>query len=426
MHKNFKFRLYPNQEQEQKMFFTLNRCRELYNAALSERKDSYQKHFRQTVYRNEQGHLIIAQMEANMKVQSVTYLQQKRDLVDIKDIREEYKDIHSQVLQDVMVRLKKGMDNFFRRLDNGETPGFPRFQGRNRYCSFTYPQGGYTLSEKHVTLSKIGKVRVKYHREIEGDIKTCTIKHESGQWYVVFSCEIADEQVGNHLPYTDDAIGIDLGLLHFATLSTGDTIENPRFFRKAQKDLQRKQRHLSRCKKGSHRREKAKRQVAKAQRKIKNQRYDFLHKQSRQLVNTYEMIVFEDISSANMSHAPKPKQDENGKYLPNGAAAKAGLNKSILDAGWGMFISLCKNKAACADSVVLQVNPYKTSQVCSACHKECPHKDLSERTHVCPHCGVVLNRDHNAALNILRLGSSPHLPLVCVGGQASDVEAPAF
>jgi len=408
MRKAFKFRLSPNKEQEHKMFFTLNRCRELYNAALSERKDSYQKHFRQTVYRNERGQVFVAQMEANMKVQSVTYLQQKRDLVDIKDIREEYKDIHSQVLQDVMSRLEKGMQAFFRRINEGQTPGFPRFQGRNRYCSFTYAQSGFTLSEKHVSLSKIGKVRVKYHREIEGDIKTCTIKHEAGQWYVVFSCDIPDENVGTHLPYTDEALGIDLGLLHFATLSSGDTIENPRFFRKAQKSLQNKQRHLSRCKPRSHRREKAKKQVAKAHRKIKNQRHDFLHKQSRQLVNTYETIVFEDLSSANMSHAPKPKQDENGTYLPNGAGAKAGLNKSILDAGWGMFVSLCQRKAACADVTVLTVNPYKTSQVCSSCGVEGEHKDLSLRTHVCEACGIVLDRDHNAALNILELGSSSH------------------
>jgi len=298
--------LYPTRAQESKLFFTLNRCRELYNAALSERKDSYQKQQRTRLYQNEQGQVIAVQMEANLKVQSVTYLQQKRDLVDIKGIREEYKDIHSQVLQDVMNRLEKGMKAFFRRLENGETPGFPRFQGRNRYTSFTYAQSGFTLSEKHVTLSKIGKVKVKYHREIQGVLKTCTIKHEVDQWYVVFSCEIPDEQVVPTLAYTDDAIGIDLGLLHFATLSTGDTIENPRYFRRAQADLKRKQRHLSRCKPRSHRREKAKRQVAKAHRKIKNQRHDFLHKQSRQLVNTYEVIVFEAISSAKMSLVEAP------------------------------------------------------------------------------------------------------------------------
>jgi len=411
MNKAFKYRLYPTKEQEKTLFFTLNRCRELYNAALSERKDSY----------NYTGH-------------SVTYFEQKRDLPEIKDIREEYKDIHSQVLQDVFARLDKGMKAFFRRVMNGEKPGFPRFQGRNRYCSFTYPQMGTDkkghpigpyIVRKRVHLPKIGDVKLKMHRPIEGTPKTCTIKREVDQWYISFSCEIAEEDIVPTLPYTDDAIGIDLGLLHFATLSTGDTIENPRFFRQAQVALKGKQKHKDRCKKGSHRREKAKKHVAKAHRKIKNQRADFLHKQSRQLVNTYETIVFEELQIANISKAPKAKQDEKGAYLPNGAAAKAGLNKSILDAGWGMFVSMCKQKAECADVVVLTVNPFMTSQVCSACHRPCPHKDLSERTHVCPHCGVVLDRDHNAALNVLRLGSNPHLPLVCAG-QDLDVEAPTL
>ncbi len=411
MNKAFKFRLYPTKEQEKTLFFTLNRCRELYNAALSERKDSYRYTGR-----------------------GVTYYEQKRDLPEIKNIREEYNTIHSQVLQDVFARLEKGMKAFFRRMKAGEKPGFPRFQGRNRYTSFTYTQmgtdkKGYSIGpsirEKRVHLPKIGAIKLKLHRPMQGTPKTCTIKYEVGQWYATFSCEIPDEQVVPTLPYTDEAIGVDLGLLHFATLSTGDTIENPRYYRRAHADLKRKQRKLSRCKPRSHRREKARRQVAKAHRKIKNQRHDFLHKQSRQLVNTYEMIVFEDLQVATISRAPKPKQDENGKFLPNGASKKAGLNKSILDAGWGHFVSLCQSKAEYAGCVtVLTVNPYKTSQVCSTCGREGEHKELSERTHTCVSCGVVLDRDHNAALNILRLGRSPQMPLVRAW-QGPSVEAPA-
>ena len=404
MLRTYKYRLYPNKEVTRKLYWTLTRCRELYNAALSERKDSYKKHFRQTVYQNSEGRLILAQMEANMKVQSVTYLQQKRDLVDIKEVREEYQEIASHVLQDVMLRLEKAMKAFFRRIEKGETPGFPRFQGRNRYNSFTYPDGaGWKLKGNILHLSKIGDIKVKLHREMQGKMKTCTLKNEVDQWYVTFSCEIADEQVGTQLPYTDDAIGIDLGLLHFATLSTGDTIENPRCFRKAQADLKRKQHHKDRCKRGSHRRDKARKQVAKAHRKIKNQRADFLHKQSRQLVNTYETIVFEDLQIANISKAPQPKQDEQGKYLPNGASAKGGLNKSILDAGWGTFVSLCKSKAEWANSVqVLTIDPKYTSQGCSGCGTV-RKKELSERRHSCE-CGTELDRDHNAALNILSKG----------------------
>ena len=211
------------------------------------------------------------------------------------------------------------------------------------------------------------------------------------------------ESAATHPLSTDDAIGIDLGLLHFATLSTGETIENPRFFRNAQADLARKQHKLSRCKRGSHRRTKAKQQVRKAHRKVRNQRQDFLHKQSRHLVNTYHVLVFEDLAPANMSRAPKSKQDENGVYLPNGAAAKGGLNKSILDAGWGQFVSLCTYEAEEAGTVqVITVDPKYTSQVCSGCGT-LRKKDLSERWHSCA-CGTELDRDHNAARNILAKG----------------------
>ena len=404
MLRTYKYRLYSNKEVTSKLYWTLARCRELYNAALSERKDAYQKHQRTLLYHNSEGHVIAVQMQANIRVSDVSYLQQKRDLVAIKEEREEYQEIASHVLQDVMLRLEKGMKAFYRRIREGQTPGFPRFQGRNRYNSFTYPDGaGWKLNGNILHLSKIGDIKVKLRRPLEGSIKTCTIKKEVDQWYVTFSCEIPDEQVGTHTPYTDDAIGIDLGLLHFATLSTGDTIENPRYYRKAQADLKRKQQHKDRCKRGSHRKEKARKQVAKAHRKIKNQRADFLHKQSRQLVNTYETLVFEDLQVANISKAPTPKQDENGKYLPNGAAAKGGLNKSILDAGWGTFVSMCQSKAAYAGLVtVLTIDPKYTSQVCSGCGTV-RKKELSERWHSCE-CGTELDRDHNAALNILSKG----------------------
>jgi putative transposase len=381
MRKAFKYRLYPNKEQERLLFWTLARCRELYNAGLAERKEAYR-----------------------MAGKSISYYEQKRDLPEIKGVlREEYQQIHSQVLQDVLLRLERAFKAFFRRVKAGEEPGYPRFQGRNRYNSFTYPQGGYTLSEKRVTLSKIGSIKIKLHRPTHGTIKTCTIKYEVGQWYAVFSCEC---EAPEPLPASSEEVGIDLGLLHFAALSDGTFIDNPRYYRKAEKTLERRQQALSRKKHGSHRREKARRLVAKAHRKIRNQRRDFLQKQANKLVKQYQTIVFEDLQTENLLKRPKPKQDENGKYLPNGANAKAGLNKSIQDAGWGMFVDMTSYKAACAGRNVIKVNPYKTSQICSACLQECPHKELDERTHICIHCGVVLDRDTNAAINIRRLGRS--------------------
>ena len=390
MKKSLKYRLSPTRKQAETLQWTLDRTRELYNAALQERRDAYR-----------------------MAQKSITYYEQANQLPDIKEIREEYKDIHSQVLQDVLRRADKAMHAFFRRVKAGETPGYPRFQGKQRYDSFIYPQSGFCLThDNRVCLSKIGSIKVKLHRGVQGKVTTCTIKREGTHWYVVFACEVAPEA----LPENQEAVGIDLGLLHFATLSTGETIENPRYFRRAEKKLEKLQQALSRKKRGSHRRQKAGQQVAKAHRKVRTQRADFLHKASRRLVNTYGLLVFEDLPSANLSRRAKPKQDEHGAYLPNGASAKSGLNKSIHDAGWGQFVQYCRYKAEDAGRTVLHINPRYTSQACSGCGTV-KKKELSERWHSCA-CGTSLDRDHNAALNIFRLGRSQQL--------ARAVEAPCL
>ncbi len=218
-------------------------------------------------------------------------------------------------------------------------------------------------------------------------------------------------------------MGIDLGVTHFAALSDGTFIESPRFFRKAQADLKRKQRHLSRCKRGSHRRERARKAVAKAHRLVRNQRADFHHKQGTALVKQHQVMVFEQLEIKNVTKHAKPKPDENGKYLPNGASAKSGLTKSILDAGWGHFQQMCVSKAEWAGRTVLFVNPRYTSQVCSQCGTV-RKKELSQRYHSCE-CGCELDRDTNAARNILRLGRSPRFPH-SRASSGSAVEAPAF
>ena len=376
MLKAYKYRLYPTHKQANTLQWVLDRCRELYNAALQERRDAYR-----------------------LVGKSITYCDQANQLPDIKAIREEYKDIHSQVLQDVLRKVDKAFKAFFARCKRGHTPGYPRYKARGHYDSFTYPQAGFSLThDNRVCLSKIGSIKIKLHREIKGTIKTCTIKREGDAWFVVFASEVALEP----LEASDEVVGIDLGLLHFATLSDGSTIENPRYYRKAEKKLERLQQSLVRKKRGSLRRRKAVKQVAKAHRKVANQRRDFLHKQSRKLVNDYGLIVFEELQPAHMSKRPKPKQDASGAYLPNGASAKGGLNKSINDAGWGQFVEYCVCKAANAGRQVLFVNPKYTSQACSGCG-QIRKKELSERWHSCD-CGTELDRDHNAALNILALG----------------------
>jgi putative transposase len=394
MKQAYKFRLYPTKKQEHKLFWTLARCRELYNAALSERRDAYK-----------------------YAGKSISYYEQKRDLPEIKqEIRKEYQDIYSQVLQDVLLRLKKAFDAFFRRIENSEKPGYPRFQGRNRYNSFTYPQaGGFSLThDSRVCFSKIGSMKVKLHREIQGEIKTATIKHEAGQWYVIFACEVEQPEL---LEVSESEVGVDLGITHFAALSDGTFIESPRYYRKAQKHLERLQQALSIKKRGSHRRKKAVHAVAKAHRKIANQRQDFHHKQAKKLVQEQQTIVFEELEITNVSKRAKPKQDENGTYLPNGAATKSGLNKSILDAGWGQFQQIVSHKAACAGRTILFVNPRYTSQICSQCGTV-RKKELSERWHSCE-CGAELDRDTNAAINILWVGRTQR-------GDAPCVEAPSF
>jgi putative transposase len=208
MKKAFKFRLSPTKKQEQKFFWTLTRCREIYTAAIIERRDAYTFHVKQ--HPNSYDEPTRKQLAREL---AVGYYEQKGTLPEIKDLREEYNDIHSQVLQGVLLRVKRAFDGFFRRVKNGEEPGYPRIQGRNRYNSFTYPQAGsFSLThDNRVCLSKIGSIKVKFHREIQGASKTCAIKYEAGQWYAVFACEVEQPEP---LSAVESEVGIDLGITH--------------------------------------------------------------------------------------------------------------------------------------------------------------------------------------------------------------------
>lgn len=376
----FKYRLSPTRQQQAQLQWTLDRCRELYNAALQERKEAYTYAHR-----------------------SISFAEQCRDLTVIRnEIRDEYQQIGSHVLQNVLHRVDKAYKALFRRIKAGEKPGFPRYQGRDRYESFCFPDhAGWKLSGDRLSITHLGSVKVRLHRALRGTIKTCTVKREGEQWYVVFACEVPESEP---LPPTGQETGIDVGLLSLATLADGRVIENPRFLRRSEKKLALANQRLSRCKKRSHRRHKAKAHVARLYRKVRHQRADFLHKASHTLVHEYDLICFEDLAPSKMSKRAKPKQDEDGNYLPNHQAQKSGMNKSILDAGWSQLVQYTTYKAECAGRLVVRVDPDKTSQLCSACDKQGPHKDLSVRIHICPHCGIVLDRDHNAALNILKRG----------------------
>jgi putative transposase len=360
--KTFKYKLKPSIDQERLLDRALMLCRQVYNAAITERREAWQK-----------------------CGVSVTYYQQKAELPDIKTDLPEYSEVHSQVLQNVIQRVDWAFQAFFRRVKAGETPGYPRIHGRNRYNSLTYPQFGRGVSLENglLNLSKIGPIAVRWSRPMEGRPKTVTVSREADGWYVCFSCA---EVPTHHLPPAGQDTGIDLGLEAFATLSNGTRIFHPGWYRKAERALKTAQRRVSRRKKGSRRRRKAVTLLAKAHQKVKRQRADFHHKVALRLVQTHNTVYYEDLQTGNML---------KNHYLA----------KSISDASWAAFVDILSFKAVCAGRRVIAVPAAYTSQRCSGCGS-LVQKGLSVRWHSCPDCGTSLHRDHNAAKNIERLGRS--------------------
>src|SRR5689334_8292768 len=360
--KTYKYKLTPTADQERYLARVLGLCRYLYNTALEQRITAWQR----------------------VRV-SISRFQQEAELKDIRAAMPEYMAIHSNVLQDVLARLDKTYQAFFRRVKAGEKAGFPRYQGRDRYHSFTYKEfgNGATLDNGFLVLSKIGRIAVRWSRPIEGTPKTVTVSREADGWYVSFSC--ADVPV-HSLPPTGQETGIDLGLEAFATLSDGTRIFSPGWYRKAERALKTAQRRVSRRQRGSHRRRKAVTLLAKAHQKVRRQRQDFHHKTALALVRANDTIYHEDLQVANM-------------------VRNHHLAKSIQDAGWAAFLSTLTYKAACAGRRVIAVNPAFTSQTCSGCGV-LVQKGLSVRWHACPECGTSLHRDQNAARNIEWLGQS--------------------
>jgi len=302
-----------------------------------------------------------------------------------KQEKPELSNAFSQCLQNAQTRVDLALQHFFRRMrESGENPGYPRFRGADRYDSFTYPQSGFKLtSDERLYLSKIGNVKIRLHRPIEGKIKTLTVRRDAlGNWYACFSCEV--ESIP--LPPVPNVIGIDLGLEKFATLSTGEMIANPRFFRKDEKALAKAQRKLSKCEKGTPEHTRCKRVIQHIHQRIANRRADFAHKLSRRLVDEFQIVVFEDLNIQDM-------QDGNWRSM----------NKSISDAAWGQLVQYTTYKAAWAGRSCVLVDPRNTTKMCSRCG-QIVEKALSVRVHSCPFCSLEMDRDLNASLNILARG----------------------
>lgn len=360
MLKSYRYRLFPTKSQVRVLRRQLELCRQVYNDALAYRKNAWEKEQRQ-----------------------VNRFETQNRLPQLKVDHPEYREVHSLTLQNVVLRVELAFKAFFRRVQAGENPGYPRFKSYNRYDSITYPQSGFGVDSGELHLSKIGDIKIKLHRSIEGKIKTCTIRRmPTGKWFACFSVDMGEVPLP---PWKDGSVvGIDVGLESFATLSNGEKIANPRFFRDEENELARVQRKLSKAPKGSPERKKAIKIVDLVHERISNRRNDFANKVSRQLVDRFGVIVFEDLDIKNML------QNHN-------------LAKSISDVAWNMLVNATKSKAAYAGSKVVLVDPRQTSQMCSRCGMIIK-KDLCERIHNCPKCGLSMDRDLNAAINILRLG----------------------
>ena len=361
MRKSYQYRLYPTKEQSSKLLGWLGLCRELYNAAIEERREAWGKGV------------------------SIRRFDQTYQLLETKKIREDLAEVNSQVLQDVICRVDKAFQGFFSRVKQGSKPGYPRFKGRDRYSSLTWPQNiGFRFVSSKLRLSGIGDVKIKLHRPVEGKMKTAVVKLVAGKWFVSISC---DEVPARIYPAASQEVGIDMGLTSFATLSTGKKVENPRWFRKSEERIADAGRALSRKKRWSSRWAKAKHAVGVLHAKAVNQRKDFQHKLAHRIVSENRLIAVEDLNTKRMI--------EKGS---------SGLSKSIQDAAWATFLMILFSKAVEAGRMFIKVPAPGTTDTCNKCGKK-NKMSLSDRVYSCS-CGLVMDRDVHASLNILRLGMS--------------------
>jgi putative transposase len=358
--KTFKYRLYPNSKTKKVLEVQLRECRYVYNTYLHTRKISYEQTGKSPNYYDFANQLKFW----------------KREIPELKQV-------HSQVLQDVLKRVDLAYQSFFRRVRIGSNPGYPRFKNKYRYNSITYPQygNGCYLEDKILHLSKIGTIKVVLHKPISGKIKSLIVKRDSlNKWYVSFSVET----LPNILKQNNNAVGIDVGLKSFAVFDTGEKIENPKFLKQKEDKLSKLQSRRDKTPENSKPRKKLSLRIRYLNKKISNQRSDFAHQLSRKIVNQYYIIAVEKLDVQNM--------------MQNGYLAK-----SIGDAAWTQFRMLLSYKAEEAGRKYVEVDPAYTSQTCSCCSNK-KKLELKDRIYSCDNCGLNLDRDHNAAINILAVG----------------------
>ncbi|MET7497702.1 transposase [Streptomyces sp900116325] len=367
----------------------------LYNGALQERRDAY-RHPSKT---------------------SIKYGMQSAQLRDIRAFdpdRQGRWSFSSQ--QATLRRLDKAFAAFFRRIRAGQTPGYPRFRSVSWFDTVKFPKDGdgcrwdVTPHDRvtRVRFQGVGHVKVNQHRPVVGKVKTVSVKREGRKWFVVLT---AEQDQPEPLPETGSMVGIDLGIANFLADSGGEFVPNPRHGRRAAAKLEAAQQALSRfprCKAKDRTRnhQRAVDKVAQLHGKVRRQRLDHGHKTALDLVRAHDFIAHEDLKIRNMSKAPAPKPDpeQAGTFLPNGAAAKAGLNRSIADAGWGVFLTILHAKAESAGREVIDVDPRNTSRTCPECGHVSKENRPTQATFHCRACGHIAHADTVAALNVLRAG----------------------
>jgi putative transposase len=381
------FRLHPTTRQHVALAACAEAHRELYNAALQERRDAW-LHSRTRIY----------------------YGDQSAQLTEIRVARPDQAVWSFSSQQATLRRLNKAFAGFFRRVTTakpGVKPGYPRFKGKARFGSVEWPKDGdgarWLPKQRRVYLQGIGQVKVHVHRPLVGRVKTIQITRCGRRWMLVLSC---DDVPTNPLSATGRQAGIDVGIASFATTSDGEHIENPRLGRVAAVKLAAAQQRLGRAKWRSKNRESKRETVGSRHRKIANQRKDFHHKQARALVARYDVLVVEDLQIANMMRRakPVPDLDNPGQYLANGARAKSGLSRSISDTGWGDFVSILRAKAEEAGRIWIEVDPRHTSDRCEACGHAEPENRVTQADFECQRCSHRSQADEMAARNILRAG----------------------
>ncbi|MHB1533763.1 MAG: RNA-guided endonuclease InsQ/TnpB family protein [Acidimicrobiales bacterium] len=397
MRRAFKFRLRPTKGQHLRLQACLDDHRELYNAALQERRDAYER-----TVRRSPGYF-----GADRAKMPVRYGTQSAQLKQIRAARPEMARWSFSSQQATLRRLDKAFGAFFRRVKAGETPGYPRFRAAHRFDSVEWPADADGCRWKpeagRVYLQGVGDVKVSAHRLVEGRVKTIQVRREGRKWMLVLSC---DDVATRPLEPTGAVVGIDVGIASFATTSGGHHIDNPRWGRRAAGKLDAAQQVLARKQRGSNNRRAARQTVAARHRKVANQRRDFHHKTARALVADHDVIAVERLKITNMVRRAKrrPDPDIPGAFMPNGAAVKTGLNRSISDAGWAQFRSILAAKAEEAGRKMIGVDPRHTSDRCEACGRAARENRVKQAVFRCVRCGHEAHADEHAARNILRAG----------------------